>query len=66
MGENEDPAGKKRRLNREGLQRWRARQSKKKTLARLRGEDSEATRMRRHWEMTQQTRARREADAEAH
>src|SRR5258705_1956237 len=50
MEQNEDPAEKKRRLNRERQQRWRARQSQE-TLARL--------------ETTQQRRARLEAHAGA-
>src|SRR5258705_5676929 len=63
MEQNEDPAVKKRRLTRETVQRWRARQSQE-TLARLRIEDSEATRMRHQLDTLQQTQARREAHAQ--
>src|SRR5258705_12762773 len=60
MEQNEDPAGRKRRLSRERQQRWRARQSQE-TLARLRGDDSQAHRLRRQRETPEQTQTRRAA-----
>ena len=59
--EYENPAAKKRRVEREKKQRWRARQTQE-TLDRIRKEDAERQANRREKETPDQTQARRAAN----